>query len=59
MKDPTPGQGQPVQVGERTERGVYVFFDALNWRRERREYILNYDDLDQRHGASRPNQVHQ
>lgn len=40
---------QPVRVGDRTERGVYVFFDAMNWRRERREFILDYEQLDHRH----------
>lgn len=39
---------QPVRVSERIERGVYVFFDVMNWRRERREFVLNYDELDQR-----------
>lgn len=39
---------QPVRVSERVERGVYVFFDVMNWRRERREFVLNYDELDQR-----------
>lgn len=38
----------PVRVSERVERGVYVFFDVMNWRRERREFVLNYDELDQR-----------
>lgn len=38
----------PVRVSERVERGVYVFFDVQNWRRERREFVLNYDELDQR-----------
>lgn len=43
---------QPVRVGDRTERGVYVFFDAMNWHRERREFILDYEQLDHRHGAN-------
>lgn len=25
----------PIRISERTERGVYVFFDAMNWKRER------------------------
>lgn len=49
MKDNT--LAQPVRVSERSERGFYIFFDAVNWRRERREFVLNYDDLDQRHGS--------
>ncbi|THY93862.1 hypothetical protein D6C95_05771 [Aureobasidium pullulans] len=28
----------PLRVSERSERGVYIFFDANNWRRERREF---------------------
>jgi CCR4-NOT transcription complex subunit 2 len=44
----------PIRVSERSERGVYIFFDANNWRRERREFVLNYDHLDQRHGATQP-----
>ncbi|KAI4716542.1 hypothetical protein E4T48_07221 [Aureobasidium sp. EXF-10727] len=44
----------PLRVSERSERGVYIFFDANNWRRERREFVLNYDHLDQRHGATQP-----
>jgi CCR4-NOT transcription complex subunit 2 len=27
---------------------MYIFFDVNNWRRERKEIILNYDDLDTR-----------
>ncbi|KAK5019401.1 transcriptional regulator [Cryomyces antarcticus] len=42
----------PIRVGDHSERGFYIFFDAMNWRRERREFVLNYDDLDQRHGTT-------
>jgi len=38
----------PVTVGPRQERGLYIFFDVVNWRRERKEFVLNYDDLDHR-----------
>ncbi|KAK3068810.1 hypothetical protein LTS18_000517, partial [Coniosporium uncinatum] len=38
----------PVTVGPRQERGLYIFFDVTNWRRERKEFVLNYDDLDHR-----------
>lgn len=38
----------PVRMSERSERGVYIFFDHLNWRRERREVLLDYDSLDSR-----------
>ena len=27
--------GAPMRISERQERGVYVFFDAMNWKRER------------------------
>ncbi|KAF2149958.1 hypothetical protein K461DRAFT_281208 [Myriangium duriaei CBS 260.36] len=52
MKDAS--MAQPLRITERSERGVYVFFDAMNWRRERREFILNYDHLDQRHAPNQP-----
>ncbi|KAF1987410.1 hypothetical protein K402DRAFT_392680 [Aulographum hederae CBS 113979] len=42
---------QPVKMNPVQERGYYVFFDVLNWRRERREFVLTYDHLDQRHSA--------
>ena len=38
----------PVRTGENVERGVYVFFDVSNWRRERREFVLDYSELDNR-----------
>ena len=41
-----PIGAQPVRVGERSERGVYIFFDATNWQRERREFVLDYEQLD-------------
>jgi CCR4-NOT transcription complex subunit 2 len=36
----------PVRMGDRGEKGVYVFFDAMNWRRERRWLELDYEHLD-------------
>nr|POE54458.1 isoform 5 of ccr4-not transcription complex subunit 2 [Quercus suber] len=50
----TPIGTQPVRVAERVERGVYVFFDPTNWRRERREFTLDYDQLDFRSGVQQP-----
>lgn len=50
----TPVGTQPVRVAERVERGVYVFFDPTNWRRERREFTLDYDQLDFRQGVQQP-----
>lgn len=38
----------PRKLTEKTEFGWYIFFDINNWRRERREITLNYDDLDTR-----------
>ncbi|KAK4544047.1 hypothetical protein LTR36_004545 [Oleoguttula mirabilis] len=40
-----------VRMGANVERGVYVFFDAGNWRRERREFVLDYGELDNRHAG--------
>lgn len=48
MKD--PDLPQPIRLSQKEERGWYLFFDVTNWRRERREFDLNYDHLDQRHG---------
>lgn len=36
----------PQRINERSERGVYVFFEASNWRRERREFLLDYEELE-------------
>lgn len=45
---------QPQRVSEKQERGCYIFFDVNNWRKERRELLLNYDHLDQRLGTTQP-----
>lgn len=50
MKD--PDLPQPIRISQKEERGWYLFFDVTNWRRERREFELNYDHLDQRHGPA-------
>ncbi|KAF2180539.1 hypothetical protein K469DRAFT_592262 [Zopfia rhizophila CBS 207.26] len=50
MKD--PDLPQPIRISQKEERGWYLFFDVTNWRRERREFDLNYDHLDQRHGPA-------
>lgn len=42
QKDPQAAQ-QPTQLNSKEERGYYIFFDVSNWRRERREFVLNYD----------------
>ncbi|KAH3915506.1 hypothetical protein HBH56_075510 [Parastagonospora nodorum] len=49
MKD--PDLPPPIRTTPTQERGWYLFFDVTNWRRERREFELNYDHLDQRHGS--------
>jgi len=49
MKD--PDLPAPIRLSPKEERGWYLFFDVGNWRRERREFELNYDHLDQRHGS--------
>ncbi|KAF2850458.1 hypothetical protein T440DRAFT_489679 [Plenodomus tracheiphilus IPT5] len=49
MKD--PDLPAPLRLSPKEERGWYLFFDVGNWRRERREFELNYDHLDQRHGS--------
>ena len=44
-------QGAPIgmmphRMGDHSERGVYIFFEASNWRRERREFLLDYEELE-------------
>lgn len=39
--------GQPaVRLSETSERGVYIFFHPEEWRRERREFTLDYENLE-------------
>ncbi|KAL1800043.1 hypothetical protein ACET3X_000385 [Alternaria dauci] len=49
MKD--PDLAAPMRLSPKEEHGWYLFFDVKNWRRERKEFDLNYDHLDQRHGS--------
>ncbi|QIX01039.1 hypothetical protein AMS68_006556 [Peltaster fructicola] len=44
----TPVGVPPQRVSADIERGVYIFFDVMNWRRERREFVLAFTELDQR-----------
>lgn len=37
---------QPIQLGQGLERGFYVIFDPKTWTRDRREMLLNHDDLE-------------
>ncbi|KAI9774670.1 MAG: hypothetical protein M1840_002919 [Geoglossum simile] len=39
---------QPVRISQTEERGFYIFFDPETWRRERREFLLDYNSLDGR-----------
>ena len=41
-----PVGAQSIRKSERVEQGVFVFFDAMNWRRERRWLDLDYESLD-------------
>ncbi|KAF8863231.1 NOT2 family protein-like protein [Acephala macrosclerotiorum] len=36
----------PQPLGNGTERGYYIFFDIKQWHRERREFTLIYEDLE-------------
>lgn len=49
-----PIGAQTIRKSERVEQGVYVFFDAMNWRRERRYLDLDYDSLDPPRVAAAP-----
>ncbi|GAB7362984.1 hypothetical protein MBLNU230_g3279t1 [Neophaeotheca triangularis] len=44
----SPINQDPVRMSQHTEKGVYIFFDAMNWRRERREFVLDWEQLDDR-----------
>jgi CCR4-NOT transcription complex subunit 2 len=41
--------GPPTHINARQERGYYVFFDAMTWSRNTREFLLHYEHLDQRY----------
>lgn len=38
--------GMPTRINQQQERGYYIFFDVGNWRRERREFVLDYEHID-------------
>ncbi|KAI8799735.1 hypothetical protein BJ742DRAFT_659916, partial [Cladochytrium replicatum] len=38
----------PVVKGNGFERGVYVFFDPVSWNRVKKEFVLHYDQLEER-----------
>lgn len=51
MKDAQYG-GAPTRLNHQQERGYYIFFDVNNWRRERREFVLDYEHLDSKPTSS-------
>lgn len=58
MRDLTNGHpigAPPVRMTDRGEKSVYVFFDAMNWRRERRWLDLEYDHLESMRGPAMVN----
>lgn len=46
MKDSQSLAQGPMRLDPKTERGMYIVFNVAEWRRERKELILNFDDLD-------------
>lgn len=41
-KDPT---SEPVQQSNQAERGVYIFFDPVNWEKVKKQYYLIYSSI--------------
>lgn len=37
--------GEPVPLGDGTERGSYIFFNQRTWQRARSEFVLSYESL--------------
>lgn len=45
----TRAPGMPItEKTQHHERGTYYFFDPINWRRVAKEFVLNYDLLENR-----------
>lgn len=42
----------PMRLGPGQEKGAYVFFNAQEWRRERKEFVLDYGELEGRAGSA-------
>ena len=55
MTNGAPVGQAPVPKSDRVEHGVYVFFNAMHWRRERRYLDLDYESLDPPRVAAIPN----
>lgn len=36
----------PIQINSSTERGYYIFWNAKTWARDKREFLLDYKDLE-------------
>ncbi|KAI9693110.1 MAG: hypothetical protein M1822_005105 [Bathelium mastoideum] len=51
--------GAPISLGPGLEKGWYLFFETTNWRRERREFVLDFSDLDDRHPGNQNPAVRQ
>jgi len=45
-----PNFAAPARISSKEERGFFIIFNVLQWRKERRELRLNYEDLESRHG---------
>ncbi|KAL8653610.1 MAG: hypothetical protein Q9210_001988, partial [Variospora velana] len=43
--------GEPVPLGDGTERGSYIFFNQRTWQRARSEFVLSYECLAPHSGA--------
>ena len=46
MTNGAPFGTPSIRKSERIEHGVYIFFDAMNWRRERRFLDLDFEHLE-------------
>lgn len=38
----------PTDKSQTYERGTYIFFDPQNWRKQPKEFLLEYDRLENR-----------
>ncbi|KAF2671366.1 hypothetical protein BT63DRAFT_423572 [Microthyrium microscopicum] len=46
-----PSYAAPTRIDSKQERGFYIIFNVNLWKKERREILLNYDDLEHRQQA--------
>ncbi|KAI4113547.1 MAG: hypothetical protein LQ338_008157 [Usnochroma carphineum] len=47
--------GEPVPLGDGTERGSYIFFNQRTWQRARSEFVLSYESLAPHSGVGASN----